>query len=92
MIADVIGCYQTAVKCSDSGAEKVEILSDSIQELTWDNSWVKTDIYLALAGILLEVYSSMMDVDFDDMCPLPRIECMKTHTNAAKIICMNFVN
>ena len=43
---------QSEVKCSDCGAEEVEILSDSIQELTPDNCWLKSDIYLALERVL----------------------------------------
>ena len=47
---------QSEVKCRDSGAEEVEILSDSIHKLTSDNSWLKPDIYLALARILGGTY------------------------------------
>ena len=45
-------CNQSGVKCKDSGAEEVEILSDSIQELTPDNCWLKPDICLALTRVL----------------------------------------
>ena len=47
----MMGLYnQSGVKCSDSGAEEVEILSDSIRELTRDKSWLKSDIYLSSIG------------------------------------------
>ena len=43
---------QSEVKWSDSGAEEVEILSDSIHKLTRDNCWLKPDICLALTRVI----------------------------------------
>ena len=89
---------QSEVKCSDSGAEEVEILSDSIHKLTRDNSWVKPDIYLALARVLGGVYIRLDIMVTNIMhilifcCPALHChidECIKADFN---VIYRNFVN